>query len=126
MAMIYADARLQAGASVPFDPTYEERGLYTVSGVIEIAGDRFGPGQLLVFRPGDRITIRAAEPARFMLLGGEPMDGPRYIWWNFVSSRKDRIEQAKADWSRGRFDSVPGETEFIPLPDSGPKVASSP
>jgi redox-sensitive bicupin YhaK (pirin superfamily) len=126
MVMIYADARLQAGASVPFDPTYEERGLYTVSGVIEIAGDRFGPGQLLVFRPGDRITIRAAEPARFMLLGGEPMDGPRYIWWNFVSSRKDRIEQAKADWSRGRFDSVPGETEFIPLPDSGPKVASYP
>jgi redox-sensitive bicupin YhaK (pirin superfamily) len=116
MAMIYADAELQAGASLPFDPDYEERGIYTVAGTIEIAGDRFGPGQLLVFKPGDRITIRAASAARFMLLGGAPMDGPRHIWWNFVSSRKDRIEQAKADWSLGRFDSVPGETEFIPLP----------
>ena len=125
MAMIYADAQLAAGASIPFDADYEERGLYTVSGTIEIAGDRFGPGQLLVFKPGDRITVRAVEPARFMLLGGAPMDGPRYIWWNFVSSRKDRIEQAKADWSQSRFDSVPGEHEFIPLPEQ-PKVASYP
>jgi redox-sensitive bicupin YhaK (pirin superfamily) len=117
MAMLYADASLDAGASVPLDPTYEERGLYTVSGDIEIAGDRFGPGQLLVFKPGDRITIRAATAARFMLLGGEPMDGPRYIWWNFVSSRKERIDQAKADWQQARFDTVPGETEFIPLPE---------
>ena len=105
------------GRPLPFDPTYEERGIYTVSGEIEIAGDRFGPHQLLVFRPGDRITVRATEPARLMLLGGEPMDGPRHIWWNFVSSRKERIEQAKADWKAARFDSVPGETEFIPLPD---------
>ncbi len=127
MSMIYADAQLEAGASVPFDPTYEERGLYTVSGVVEIAGDRFGPGQLLVFRPGDRITVRAVEAARFMLLGGEPMDGPRHIWWNFVSSRPERIEQAKADWKAARFDSVPGETEFIPLPEPQPaKVASYP
>ena len=117
MAMIYADAQLQAGASLPFDPTYEERGLYTVSGTIEIAGDRFGPGQLLVFKPGDRITVRAATPARVMLLGGDPMDGPRHIWWNFVSSRRERIEQAKADWKAARFDSVPGDTEFIPLPE---------
>jgi redox-sensitive bicupin YhaK (pirin superfamily) len=117
MAMIYADVSLDAGASIPFDPAYEERGIYTVSGEIEIAGDRFGPHQLLVFRPGDRITVRATEPARLMLLGGDPMDGPRYIWWNFVSSRKERIEQAKADWKAARFDSVPGETEFIPLPE---------
>jgi redox-sensitive bicupin YhaK (pirin superfamily) len=127
MSMIYADAQLEAGASVPFDPAYEERGLYTVSGVVEIAGDRFGPGQLLVFRPGDRITVRAVEPARFMLLGGDPMDGSRHIWWNFVSSRPERIEQAKADWKAARFDSVPGETEFIPLPESEQrKVASYP
>jgi redox-sensitive bicupin YhaK (pirin superfamily) len=116
MAMFHADVQLQAGASIPYDPTYEERGLYTVEGTISIAGDRFEPGQLLVFRPGDRITVRAETPARFMLLGGEPADGPRYIWWNFVSSRKERIDQAKADWSLGRFDSVPGESEFIPLP----------
>jgi redox-sensitive bicupin YhaK (pirin superfamily) len=116
MAMIYADATLQAGAALPLDPTYEERGIYTVSGEIEIAGDRFGAGQLLVFRPGDRITVRAVDDARLMILGGDPMDGPRHIWWNFVSSRKERIDQAKADWSLGRFDSVPGESEFIPLP----------
>jgi redox-sensitive bicupin YhaK (pirin superfamily) len=127
MAMIYADVHLDTGASIPFDPTYEERGIYTVSGEIDIAGDRFGPGQLLVFRPGDRITIRATSPARLMLLGGEPMDGPRHIWWNFVSSRPERIEQAKADWKAAHFDSVPGETEFIPLPEPPkPQVASYP
>ena len=126
MAMIYADVTLETGASVPFDATYEERGLYTVEGEIEISGDRFGPGQLLVFRPGDRIAVRAASPARLMLLGGAPMDGPRHIWWNFVSSRKERIEQAKADWARGRFDSVPGDPEFIPLPGPEPKVVSYP
>lgn len=124
-ATIYADTELGAGASVPFDPDYEERAVYTVAGEIDIAGDRFGPGQLLVFRPGDRITVRAVTPARLMLLGGEPMDGPRHIWWNFVSSRKDRIEQAKVDWARGRFDAVPGENEFIPLPEEA-KVVSYP
>jgi redox-sensitive bicupin YhaK (pirin superfamily) len=76
------------------------------------------------FRPGDRITVRAVESARFLMLGGEPMDGPRHIWWNFVSSRKDRIDQAKADWRAGRFDSVPGEHEFIPLPE--PEAAPQP
>jgi redox-sensitive bicupin YhaK (pirin superfamily) len=117
MAMIYGDVMLDAGASFPFDATYEERGIYTVEGEVEIAGDRFGPGQLLIFRSGDRITIKAASKARFMMLGGDPMDGPRHIWWNFVSSRQERIEQAKADWKQSRFDSVPGETEFIPLPE---------
>lgn len=118
MGMIYADAKLGAGASLPLDPTYEERGIYTVAGEIEIAGDRFGPGQLLVFNPGDTITIKATTDARFMVLGGDPMDGPRHLWWNFVSSSKERIEQAKADWTAARFDTVPGdEEEFIPLPD---------
>src|ERR687894_266723 len=112
MAMFQADLQLAPGASAPLDATYEERALYTVSGTVEIAGARFGPGQLLVFRPGDRITLRAADgPARVMLLGGEPMDGPRHIWWNFVSSRKDRIKQAAADWKSGRFEAVPGDAE---------------
>ncbi len=115
--MFYADISLAAGASVPLDADYDERAIYTVAGEVEIAGDVFGPAQLLVFRPGDRLTIRAKTDARFMALGGEPMDGPRYIWWNFVSSRKDRIEQAKADWKAARFDAVPGDTEFIPLPE---------
>ena len=117
-AMFYADVAMRAGASVPLDPDYEERAIYTVDGDVEIAGDLFGPAQLLVFRPGDRITIRAKTDARFMTLGGEPMDSPRHIWWNFVSSRKDRIEQAKADWRMGRFDAVPGDSEFIPLPEA--------
>jgi hypothetical protein len=72
--------RFRAGASVPLDPVYDERAIYTVAGEVEIAGDIFGPAQLLVFRPGDRITIRANTDARFMALGGEPMDGPRHIW----------------------------------------------
>ena len=115
--MVYADVTLEAGAVLPLDPDYDERAIYTVSGAIEIAGDGFGPGQLLVFRPGDRISVRATQTARFMVLGGEPMDGPRHRWWNFVSSRPERIEQAKEDWRRARFDTVPGESEFIPLPE---------
>ena len=115
---LYADVLLEAGATLPLDPTYEERAIYTVSGEIGIAGDRFAPGSLLVFKPGDRISVTATSDARFMVLGGEPMDGPRHIWWNFVSSSKDRIEQAKEDWKQGRFAKVPGdEAEFIPLPD---------
>jgi redox-sensitive bicupin YhaK (pirin superfamily) len=118
--MFYADVALAKGAAIPLDADHEERAIYTVSGTIEIAGDIFGPAKLLVFRPGDRITIRGRDDARFLMLGGEPMDGPRLIWWNFVSSRKDRIEQAKAEWRAGRFDSVPGDSEFIPLPEALP------
>ena len=122
--MIYADVALEPGASVPIDAEHEERGIFLVSGTVEIAGDRFGPGQLLIFRPGDRIRVSAATPARFLLLGGAPMDGPRYIWWNFVSSRRERIEQAKAEWKSGRFDSVPGDAEeFIPLPENATVVS---
>jgi redox-sensitive bicupin YhaK (pirin superfamily) len=81
-------------------------------------GQRQGPGRLLVFKPGDKIGITAATNAHFVIAGGAPMDGPRHIWWNFVSSRKERIEQAKAEWKAGRFGKVPGdEIEFIPLPE---------
>ena len=115
---LFADATLALGATLPFDAQAEERALYIVSGEIDIAGDRFGAGQLLVFRPGDPITMTAASEARVVLIGGAAMEGPRYIWWNFVSSRKERIEQAKAEWKERRFDIVPGdETEFIPLPE---------
>jgi hypothetical protein len=121
IATLFADALLGAGASLPFDPTYEERAIYVVSGQIDIAGDRFDAGRLLVFRPGDPITLSAVEPSRITLIGGEALDGPRHVWWNFVSSRKERIEQAKADWKMGRFDTVPGDTvEFIPLPEDQP------
>jgi redox-sensitive bicupin YhaK (pirin superfamily) len=114
---LMADVTLAAGASLPLDAETEERAIYVVSGEIEIAGDRFEGGRLLVFKPGDRITVRVASPARIAVVGGAAMDGPRHIWWNFVSSRKERIDQAKADWKAGRFEAVPGESEFIPLPD---------
>lgn len=113
---LYAEAILAPGAILPLDDDYDERAIYVVSGEIDIAGDTFGPGRLLVFKPGDRISVLALSNARLMVLGGDPMEGRRHIWWNFVSSRKERIDQAKADWAQGRFDSVPGEHEFIPLP----------
>jgi redox-sensitive bicupin YhaK (pirin superfamily) len=114
----YAEAVLAPGAVLPLDPDHDERAIYIASGRVDIAGQTFEPGQLLVFKPGDRISILAETNARLMLLGGEPMDGPRFIWWNFVSSSKERIAAAKNDWREGRFDIVPGdESEFIPLPE---------
>jgi len=115
---IYVELMLDAGASAPFDADHEERGVYIAEGEIEISGDRFEGPQLLIFRPGDRITLKAIRSSRLMLLGGATMDGPRHIWWNFVSSSKERIEQAKQDWKAGRFPQVLGETEFIPLPET--------
>ena len=88
-------------------------------GEIDVAGDRFEAGRMLVFRAGDRLALRAGPlGARLLLLGGAAMDGPRYLFWNFVSSSRERIEQAKADWQAGRFGKVSGdEREFIPLPE---------
>jgi redox-sensitive bicupin YhaK (pirin superfamily) len=115
---LYAEAVLAPGAILPFDPDHEERAVYIASGEIDIAGQRFEAGRLLVFRPGDRISILALSQARLMMLGGDSMDGPRHIWWNFVSSSKERIDQAKAEWRTGKFDIVPGDAEeFIPLPE---------
>jgi redox-sensitive bicupin YhaK (pirin superfamily) len=113
----YVEVALEAGASAPLDADHEERAVYLVEGEVEIAGDRFEAPRLLVFRPGDRITVTAARPTRMMLLGGAALEGPRHIWWNFVSSSRERIEQAKQDWKSGCFAPVPHETEFIPLPE---------
>jgi redox-sensitive bicupin YhaK (pirin superfamily) len=114
----YAEAVLAPGATLPLDPDYDERAVYVASGEIDIAGQTFAGGNLLVFKPGDRISILALSQARLVLLGGEPMDGPRHIWWNFVSSSKDRIDAAKADWKARRFALVPGDDkEFTPLPE---------
>lgn len=114
---IYADIELATGAIFEVPSTYEERALYTLKGEIEIAGRTHPAEQMLVLRPGDKIEIKAKSPARVMLLGGEAADGPRHMWWNFVSSSKERIEQAKADWKARRFAQVVGESEFIPLPE---------
>lgn len=122
--MFYADAVLEPGALLPLPDNHEDRGIYVVSGAVEISGDVFEEGQMMVFRPGDKITIKAgASGARLMLLGGETLNGPRYIWWNFVASSKEKIDAAKqawaqGDWEHGRFRLPPGDTEeFIPLPE---------
>ena len=116
--LFYADVQMTAGTALPLPVDHEERGVYVAEGQVEVAGQVFEEGRLLVFRPGDAITLRARTNARLMLLGGEPMDGPRYIWWNFVSSSKERIDAAKDDWKKARFAIVPGdEKDFIPLPE---------
>lgn len=120
----YADVTLQAGARLPLPDEHEDRGIYIVEGSVSIAGQDFEAPQMMVFRPGDRITVTAGrQGARLMALGGGTFSGPRYIWWNFVASSKERIEEAKAEWhaenwGKGRFD-LPADDrdEFIPLPD---------
>lgn len=127
--MFYADVALEKGARLPVPTEHEERAIYVVAGEIEILPDagKFSAGQLLVLKPKETITVVAhASQARFMLLGGAPMDGERHIWWNFVSSSRERIEQAKEDWRGGRFGKVIGETDFIPLPESKPPVVRYP
>ncbi|MCZ4280076.1 pirin family protein [Kiloniella laminariae] len=115
---LYVDLNLSGGARLPISATTEERAIYVLKGQIEIAGVVYDPEQMMVLRPGDKITVKALDDVRMMLLGGAAMDGPRYIWWNFVSSSKDQLEQAKEDWRKGRFAKVPGdEKEFIPLPE---------
>ncbi|MEM8992055.1 MAG: pirin family protein [Pseudomonadota bacterium] len=120
--MFYLDARLAAGAVLPLPEGHEDRAVYVLSGIVEVAGDRFDAGRMLVFRPGDAVSVRAVQPARLMLLGGEAMAGPRFIWWNFVASSRERIEAAKGawrdgDWEHGRFRLPPDDDqEHIPLP----------
>jgi redox-sensitive bicupin YhaK (pirin superfamily) len=114
--MFYADVTLDAGADLLIAPDYEERGAYIVEGNISVDGQSFERGRLLVFKPGTQVLLAAGSRARVMLLGGETL-GPRHVWWNFVSSSKERIEQAKQDWKEGRFGGVPGDPEFIPLPE---------
>ena len=122
--MFYADVVLEAGAKLPLPDNHEDRGIYVTAGSIDVAGDRFETGQMMVFRPGDAVTISAGPTgARLMLLGGETLNGPRYIWWNFVASSQDKIEAAKeawaaGDWEHGRFRLPPTDKdEFIPLPE---------
>jgi redox-sensitive bicupin YhaK (pirin superfamily) len=113
--IIYAELHLDAGASLALDPAWGERGVYAVAGTGRIDGDALAPGTLAVVDDGPAV-LTADTSLHAMILGGAPFPEPRVIEWNFVSHSKDRIEQAKTDWRAGRFASVPGETEFIPLP----------
>jgi redox-sensitive bicupin YhaK (pirin superfamily) len=115
---LYVDLMLSPGGRVKIPADAEERAIYVLDGDVAIAGDRFPSDRLLVFRPGDEIVVEAGEGAHLMLFGGASLGSKRYIWWNFVSSSRERIEQAKQEWKTGRFDIVPGdEEEFIPLPE---------
>ncbi|WP_264210861.1 pirin family protein [Leisingera thetidis] len=118
----YLDVTLEPGAQFPLPDDHEDRGIYVTEGSIEVAGQSFEAGRMMVFRPGDSISARAGtRGARLMLLGGATMNEGRYIWWNFVSSSKDKIEEAKeawkaADWNNGPFRLPPGdEEEHIPI-----------
>jgi len=120
----YADVTLQPGRRLPMPDDHEDRGIYIVEGSISVAGQDFDAGRMMVFRPGDRITVAAGDRgARLMILGGATFSGPRYIWWNFVASSQERIEAAKAEWraarwGKGRFDlPVDDRDEHIPAPD---------
>ncbi|SNY91569.1 hypothetical protein SAMN04515647_1797 [Cohaesibacter sp. ES.047] len=120
--IFYADVTLEPHASFPMPDGHEDRGLYVTQGSIEVAGQTFEAGHMMVFRPGDRIAVRAgARGARVMALGGETLNGPRYIWWNFVSSSVDKIEEAKEAWKAANFKSglfrLPAgdAEEFIPI-----------
>lgn len=116
--LVYADIKLQPGARYQLKAEHVERAVYIVAGSFEVVGQTggFATGELVVFQPGAEIVVQAPQGARLMLIGGEPLPERRYIDWNFVSSRKERIDQAKADWRAQRFAPVPEEHEFIPLP----------
>lgn len=121
--LFYADAVLAPGARLPLPRDHEDRGLYVTEGSVLIAGDEFPAGRMMVFRPGDEITVTAGEQgARFVALGGETLNGPRYIMWNFVASSRERLEAAREAWKagdfeHGRFRLPPGDDEeFVPYP----------
>lgn len=115
---LYLDLTLAEGGVFDIPCYLEERAVYAASGGIRLDGIDYPRETLLVLTPGHRVRLEASSDARVLVFGGEPLDGPRHLWWNFVSSSKDRIEQAKSDWQAGRFATVPGESEWIPLPSA--------
>jgi redox-sensitive bicupin YhaK (pirin superfamily) len=113
---LYFEARMPRGATLVLPAEVSERAAYVVSGAVRIDGREHREGVLAVARTGASPSLTAVEDSRVMVIGGEPV-GPRHIWWNYVSSSKERIERAKRDWVEGRIGKVPGDDEFIPLPD---------
>ncbi len=124
---IYAEILLAAGGSIPIDSQADERAVMLVGGEASLDGHALTLYDLVVLKPGAAMTLESRSGARAMLLGGEAFSTRRHVWWNFVSSDRERIEQAKEDWREGRFAKVPGdEAEFIPLPEGVPKTVSYP
>jgi hypothetical protein len=116
--LFYVEATIPAGRELPVPADYEDRAAYIVEGSVGCDGERIEASQLVVFASGSGPVLRTETGAHVVMIGGAPLDGDRHMWWNFVSSRRERIEQAKRDWKEGRFGHVPGETEFIPLPEA--------
>ena len=114
---LYIAAEMEAGSAFELPPEHEQRGVYVVEGEISVAGSGIPPQHLAVLEHGESVEVRATTRARAMLLGGAKTDGERFIWWNFVASSRERIEEAKRLWREQRFPRIPGETEFVPLPD---------
>jgi len=113
---LYLECTLPAGAGLDLPDVSPELALYVVSGELSVDGATYTHGVMAVVSPGARLRLEARSACRVMIIGGEPV-GERHIWWNLVSSSPERIEKAKQDWKAGRFDDIPGETEFIPLPE---------
>jgi redox-sensitive bicupin YhaK (pirin superfamily) len=124
--LFYVHVVLDAGTTFPLPKEHEERAVYVVKGSIEVAGKTYVPGQMIVFTKGMDDIVKSLERSTIMFLGGEPL-GERFIWWNFVSSRKERIEQAKADWKAGRIILPPNDNkEYVPLPEDHSRPAGGP
>lgn len=115
---LYVDLALQPGARVAIPDGFAERAIFSADESIELDGIDYGGSELLVLASGYTAELTAPQGARVLIFGGEPLDGPRHLWWNFVASDPERLEQAKRDWQADRFDPVPGETEWIPLPET--------
>jgi redox-sensitive bicupin YhaK (pirin superfamily) len=116
--MFYAAIEMPRGSEVTLPGTHPERAAYLASGEVQVGLETLSPKQMAVFRRDSDVILHATSDSRVMVIGGEPLDGPRHLWWNFVSSSKERIERAKTDWVEGHFPKVAGdESEFIPLPD---------
>jgi len=115
--IFYLDAQFQRGDSYIVTEEYKERAIYVLDGDVSIGSRSVTSGQMAVFAPGRTITVTSGDAARIVVIGGEPLDGERHLYWNFVSSSKKRIEQAKQQWREQGFEKIPGEIEFIPLPD---------
>jgi redox-sensitive bicupin YhaK (pirin superfamily) len=113
---LYVDARIPAGEALAIPPEHEERAVHVALGEVELDGRAFGPGTLVVLTPGIEASLRATSEARVLLVGGAPLDGDRQMFWNFVSSSRERIERAKSDWRERRFGKVPGDDGYVPLP----------
>ena len=115
--MCYLDCDAPDGGELLIPDQFEDRALYLVSGAAQLGTETIDAGTMVILKAGAPLSVSVTAGARIMLIGGKPMPEPRHIWWNFVSSRLERIDQAKTDWLQQRFDAVPGESEFIPLPE---------